>query len=56
YAAFMSFAIIVGNVHGFRSGEWRGASRKSITWIVTGIVVLIIGVCILGHGNAMPKA
>ena len=56
YAAFMSFAIIVGNVHGFRSGEWRGASRKSLTWIVTGIVVLIIGVCILGHGNAMPKA
>ena len=56
YAAFMSFAIIVGNVHGFRTGEWKGASRQSIAWIVAGIIVLIAGVCILGHGNAMPKA
>lgn len=55
YPAFMSFAIIVGNVHGFRSGEWKGASRRSITWIVAGIIVLIAGVCVLGHGNAMPK-
>ncbi|MCY3022352.1 MAG: hypothetical protein NTW87_25505 [Planctomycetota bacterium] len=56
YAAFMSFAIIVGNVHGFRSGEWKGASRQSIAWIVAGIVILIIGVCILGKGNAMGEA
>ncbi|MGD0092317.1 MAG: L-rhamnose/proton symporter RhaT [Planctomycetota bacterium] len=56
YAAFMSFAIIVGNVHGFRSGEWKGASRRSICWIVTGIIVLIAGVCILGQGNAMTQA
>ncbi|MBE3098773.1 MAG: hypothetical protein IMZ55_03845 [Acidobacteria bacterium] len=53
YAAFMSFAIIVGNVHGFRSGEWKGASRQSIAWVVAGIVILILGVCILGQGNAM---
>jgi L-rhamnose-H+ transport protein len=53
YAAFMSFAIIVGNVHGFRSGEWKGASRQSIAWIVAGIAILILGVCILGKGNAM---
>jgi len=55
YAAFMSFAIIVGNVHGFRSGEWKGASRQSIAWVVVGIVVLILGVCVLGHGNAMSQ-
>ena len=56
YAAFMSFAIIVGNVHGFRTGEWKGASRKSIAWIVTGIIILIIGVCILGKGNHMRES
>jgi len=43
----------VGNVHGFRSGEWKGASRQSIAWVVAGIVILIVGVCILGQGNAM---
>jgi L-rhamnose-H+ transport protein len=55
YAVFMSFAIIVGNVHGFRSGEWKGAGRQSIAWIVAGIVILILGVCILGKANAMPS-
>lgn len=55
YPVFMSFAIIVGNIHGFRTGEWKGASSKSIGWIVTGIVILILGVCILAQGNAMDS-
>ena len=53
YAAFMSFAIIVGNVHGFRTGEWKGASRQSIQWIIAGIAVLVLGVCVLAIGKAM---
>ena len=56
YAAFMSFAIIVGNIHGFRTGEWKGASRKSIAWIVAGIAILIIGVCIMAKGNHMRES
>ncbi len=55
YPAFMSFAIIIGNLHGFRTGEWKGASRKSIGWIVTAIVILSLGVCVLAQGNAMAK-
>jgi L-rhamnose-H+ transport protein len=56
YPAFMSFAIIVGNVHGFRTGEWKGASRESVGLIVAGIALLIVGVCVLGLGNSMaPK-
>ncbi|NQU19966.1 MAG: hypothetical protein HQ567_01685 [Candidatus Nealsonbacteria bacterium] len=48
YPIFMSFAIIVGNVHGFRTGEWKGASRESVQWIIAGIALLIAGVCVLG--------
>ncbi|KPK49504.1 MAG: hypothetical protein AMK72_04360 [Planctomycetes bacterium SM23_25] len=55
YAVFMSFAIIVGNVHGFLTGEWKGAGRRSVAWIIAGIAILIVGVCILGVGNAMAK-
>jgi L-rhamnose-H+ transport protein len=51
YAIFMSFAIIVGNVHGFRTGEWKGASRQSIGWIAAGIAILIVGVCLLSAGS-----
>ncbi len=53
YPVFISFAIIVGNFHGFRTGEWKGASRQSVTWIVAGIALLIIGVCVLAGGKAM---
>jgi len=56
YAAFMSFAIIVGNFHGFRTGEWKGASPRSIKLIVTGIAILIVGVCILAAGRLMTPA
>jgi L-rhamnose-H+ transport protein len=53
YPVFMSFAIIVGNIHGFRTREWKGASRKSIVWIIVGIALLIVGVCLLAQGKAM---
>ena len=55
YATFMSFAIIVGNLHGFRTGEWKGAGRQSIRWIVAAIAILILGVCVLAKGNAMGQ-
>lgn len=53
YPVFMSVAIIVGNVHGFRTKEWKGASRQSIAWIIAGIALLIVGVCLLAQGRAM---
>jgi hypothetical protein len=53
YAAFMSFAIIVGNINGFLTKEWKGASKQSMNWIAAGIIILIIGVSILAKGNFM---
>jgi len=53
YAVFMSFAIIVGNVNGFLTGEWKGAGRRSVRWIAAGIAVLIIGVSVLATGNIL---
>lgn len=51
YAVFMSFAIIVGNVNGFLTREWKGASRESLGWIAAGIAVLVLGVSTLAAGN-----
>lgn len=53
YAIFMSFAIIVGNVNGFLTGEWKKASRQSVRWIAAGIAMLIIGVSVLATGNIL---
>jgi len=56
YAVFMSFAIIVGNIHGFRTGEWKGASRQSVVWIAVGILILVHAVLLLGAGQAAQQA
>ena len=56
YAAFMSFAIIVGNIHGFRTGEWKGAPKDSVKWVAAGIAILVIGVSILAVGKGMEDA
>jgi len=53
YPVFMSFAIIVGNVNGFLTKEWKGASKQSIYWIIAGIIILIVGVSIFAKGSAM---
>ncbi len=53
YAAFMSFAIIVGNINGFLTKEWKGAGKQSMYWIAAGIIILIIGVSILAKANFM---
>ncbi len=53
YPVFMSFAIITGNFHGFRAGEWKGTTRKSINLVVAGIILLIIGVCALGYSKSL---
>lgn len=53
YPVFMTFAIIVGNINGFLTKEWKGASKQSIYWIITGITILIIGVSVFAKGSAM---
>jgi len=51
YAIFMSFAIIVGNINGFLTREWKGASTRSVAWLAVGILVLVVGVSTLARGN-----
>ena len=55
YAVFMSFGIIFGNVNGFLTGEWKGASRQSVQMMVYGIVVLILASCIMGLSQSLQQ-
>ena len=56
YTVFMAFAIIVGNFNGFLTGEWRNAGKAARGWIYSGILVLVVAVCILGIGKGMDAA
>ena len=53
YAVFMSFGIIFGNVNGFLTGEWKGASRRSMKLMLTAIAILILASCIMGIANVL---
>ena len=44
---FMSIIIITSNVWGFATGEWKGAGSKPVSFMLGGIVFLILGFCTL---------
>lgn len=44
---FMSAIIITSNVWGFATGEWRRVSRATVLTVSIGMLLLILGFCIL---------
>jgi L-rhamnose-H+ transport protein len=55
FALLFTGMMLVGNIHGFMTGEWTGASGLSKRWIKLGIAGLVLGICVLGIGNFMAE-
>jgi L-rhamnose-H+ transport protein len=51
----MSFIILVANMWGIISNEWKGISKKTRNTIITGIVTIILSVIVVGYGNNLHK-
>ena len=51
----MAFIILVANSWGLILKEWNAVSRKTITTILSGIVVIIVSVLIVGYGNYLRE-
>lgn len=49
----MAFIILVSNLWGVILKEWKGVSKKTMFTIVTGIVVIILSVVLVGYGNSL---
>jgi L-rhamnose-H+ transport protein len=49
----MSFIILVANMWGFGLKEWKGVSKKTLTTIIAGVIILIASVIIVGYGNSI---
>ncbi|WP_106478011.1 L-rhamnose/proton symporter RhaT [Phytohalomonas tamaricis] len=47
----MSFIIIVSNVWGLVFREWKGTSRHNRRVLISGIVIILAAVCMVGFGN-----
>src|SRR5436189_4815490 len=49
----MSFIILVANMWGILSKEWKGVSKKTALTIIIGIITIIASVVIVGIGNSL---
>ena len=55
FAVMISASIIIANLFGFVTGEWKTAARNSIRVLYLGLAVLIIAVLILAYGNGLVR-
>jgi len=51
----MAFIILIANVWGLVLNEWKGVSRKGYTWLIVGILTIIVSVLIVGYGNSIKS-
>lgn len=53
WAIFNAVGIAWANVLGILTGEWKGVSRKGLQIMVTGLAVVLCGICALGWANTL---
>jgi L-rhamnose-H+ transport protein len=51
----MSFIILVANMWGVISNEWKGVSKKTRNTIIAGIAIIILSVVVVGYGNSLHE-
>lgn len=49
----MAFIILIANVWGLILKEWKGVSKKTLTTVVLGIIVILASVLLVGWGNSL---
>jgi len=53
WALFSGVAIFTANILGVLSGEWKGATPKSIRTMRIALAILLVGICVVGWSKAM---
>lgn len=53
WALQFSVALIVANLFGFMTKEWKNSSSIAIKWIIGGLTMLVISSVVLGFGNSL---
>ena len=49
----MAFIILIANLWGVVIKEWKGVSKKTISTIVVGMIVMFVSILIVGYGNSL---
>lgn len=51
WSIMMSVMVITANLWGVLTGEWRGASHRARRFLVSGVAILILAICVVGYAN-----
>lgn len=51
WGLYMGMVIVVSNVWGFFTGEWKGVRGKPVNIMIIGIVLLLVAIATLGYGT-----
>lgn len=49
----MAFIILISSLWGFTLREWKGVSRATFKTILTGVLVIMLSVMLVGYGNSL---
>jgi L-rhamnose-H+ transport protein len=55
WGLYMGIVIVVSNVWGFVTGEWRGAHGKPVRLMVAGMVILLLAIALIGYGATLKS-
>jgi L-rhamnose-H+ transport protein len=51
WSMMTSVMVITANLWGIMSGEWRGAGRRAQQFLMSGVVILVMAICVVGYAN-----
>ena len=51
----MSFIILIANIWGLVSGEWKGVSKRARFQLFLGVAIIIAAVLVVGYGNYLKE-
>jgi len=55
WSVLMAMIIVVSNIWGLIFKEWKGSSKKTLTIITSGILVVILSIVFIGVGNYLAS-
>ena len=51
WSIMMSVMVITANLWGFVTGEWKGANRRAREFLLSGVAILILAICVVGYAS-----
>jgi len=54
WGVYMGMVIIMSNVWGFVTGEWRGSQGRPVRLMTAGMALLLLAIILIGVGTAQP--